>query len=509
MTTIYDKEAMLCQLDETFAELKSYIYESVGNQEIHEVEKTVFAKLQQLGRSLLQLFISQSGTGYEAGNPPLSAEGQAMKYKGIVESPYYSIFGELQIRRAGYADSSGDYMYPLDAKLNLPDRKYSYLLQEWIEASATESDFRTTVERFNEMFDFSFFPQMPQRLAATISQQVDPFYDQVEAPPEETEGSHLAISADSKGVRLVRSERSDSEAEENSPKARLGKGEKRGIKKEAIATADFSFNPQARAPEEIVKALLNRYSPQERQEAQSERQKRHQQGLPEPRAALNKHVRATLEGKAVAFSYLMTRLLKRDPKGEKKLIALLDGDPYLEEMLIKKLKDHNCHDRLDALILDIIHVSEYIWDVATALHGEKNPQRIKWVEHKLLALLNSKVGRVIGGLKQTLTKSKLAKAQKNALLKAITYFDNHRHMMDYATYLEKGYPIATGLIEGTCGSLVKDRMEQSGMRWSLAGAKAILHLRAVMKNDDWHNFWMFYIDTERERLYPNFYRKAA
>ena len=94
MSTIYDKEAMLCQLDETFSELKSYIHESVGNQEIHEVEKTVFGKLQQLGQSMLQLFINESGTGYEAGNPPLCAEGQAMKYKGIVESPYYSIFGE-------------------------------------------------------------------------------------------------------------------------------------------------------------------------------------------------------------------------------------------------------------------------------------------------------------------------------------------------------------------------------------------------------------------------------
>ena len=507
MSTIYDKEAMLCQLDETFSELKSYIHESVGNQEIYEVEKTVFGKLQQLGQSMLQLFINESGTGYEAGNPPLCAEGQAMKYKGIVESPYYSIFGELRIRRAGYASSKGGYLYPLDAKLNLPTSKYSYLLQKWIEAWVTESDFRTAVERFNEIFDFSFSPQMPQRLAGTISEQVDPFYDQIEAPPEETEGSHLVISADSKGVRLLRSERSNSQQELT--KTRLGKGKKRVIKKDAVVTADFSFNPHPRTPEEILKALLNQYSAKERQEAQFQLQKRQQRGLEKPRAPLNKHVRASLDGKAVAFSYLCKRLHKRDPSGEKKLIALLDGDPYLEDMLSTQLKAHNCHDRLDALILDIIHVSEYIWDVATALHGEKNPQRLSWVEDKLLAILNSKVARVSGGLKQTLTKSKLTKAQKNSLMKAITYFDNHRHMMDYATYLQKGYPIATGLIEGTCGSLVKDRMEQSGMRWSLSGAKAVLHLRAVMKNDDWHNFWEFYIDSERDRLHPDFFQKAA
>ena len=54
-------------------------------------------------------------------------------------------------------------------------------------------------------------------------------------------------------------------------------------------------------------------------------------------------------------------------------------------------------------------------------------------------------------------------------------------MMHYDVYLHKGYPIATGVVEGTCGSLVKDRMEQSGMRWSIDGAQAVLAQRAVMK----------------------------
>ena len=95
------------------------------------------------------------------------------------------------------------------------------------------------------------------------------------------------------------------------------------------------------------------------------------------------------------------------------------------------------------------------------------------------------------------------------LKKTITYFDNHRHMMDYATYLKKGYPISTGVVEGTCGSLVKDRMEQSGMRWSIDGAQAVLVQRAVVKNGDWNDFWNFYIDSERDRLYPVEYNRAA
>ena len=67
----------------------------------------------------------------------------------------------------------------------------------------------------------------------------------------------------------------------------------------------------------------------------------------------------------------------------------------------------------------------------------------------------------------------------------------------------------TGVVEGTCGSLVRDRMEQSGMRWSIDGAQAVLVQRAVVKNGDWNDFWNFYIDSERDRLSPVEYNRAA
>ena len=85
---------------------------------------------------------------------------------------------------------------------------------------------------------------------------------------------------------------------------------------------------------------------------------------------------------------------------------------------------------------------------------------------------------------RTKKQDQLTPAQKKALEKTITYFDNHRHMMRYDVYLRKGYPIATGVVEATCGSLVKNRMEQSGMRWSINGAQAVLAQRAILKNGD-------------------------
>jgi len=160
----------------------------------------------------------------------------------------------------------------------------------------------------------------------------------------------------------------------------------------------------------------------------------------------------------------MDDITRRDPDGNKKIVVLLDGAPSLESACTRAIKKHGLTERVDAMILDIIHACEYLWEAGTALHGEKGQARLPWVRKKLVDILNGKVGYVIGGLKQMKIKRKLNKSKTKTLQKVITYFTNHKHMMKYDEYLEKGFPIGTGVIEAACGSLVKDRMEGSGMR---------------------------------------------
>ena len=436
--TMYEKESSFEGLDETYGEMKAYVEGAIGREELHEVELNLFRQVLKLGRGLLEAFVELSGTGYEAGHPPLSEAGSPMEYKETRDSPYVSIFGEITISRAACAHPDGGRVYPIDAQLNLPAHKYSYLVLKWLQASSAEADFRSAVNRFNEIFEFSFFPELPQRQGLPIAEHVKPFYDQIAAPSPHTEGSHIAISADCKGVRILKSERED--AQEGEAKPRRGKGEKPGIKKDAVVVTDFSFHPEVRDAKEIVKGLLNQFTKQEKEEAKQARQHRREEGIEEPRVPHNKHVFATLDGKKAAFDHLLDHVLKRDPEGQKPLIALLDGDPYLEDRLLEELKARNMNHRLDAVILDIIHASEYLWDVGTALHGEKGQNRIKWMEGKLYALLESNVGYVMGGLKQIRTKNQLTPHQEKAIQKTITYFENHRHMMDYATYLERATP---------------------------------------------------------------------
>lgn len=502
--TIYEKEDTLSKLEENFASLKEYVKTAAGHTEIHVTEKEIFKRLQEIGLLLVQEFVQNCGTGYQTGVSVPCEEGKPLPYKGTCTCDYFSIFGEIQIPRARYLRPSGNYHYPLDQQLNLPQVKYSYLLQKWIQGRAVETDYREAVDRLNEMFDFSLCASVPQRLGKQLGEEAQTFYENSAAPAPATEGPCLAISADGKGVRIVRSERSNSSSSTEA-KARRGKGEKPGLKKEAVVTVDFTFHPGRREPEEIVNALMH----QTPAAKQLELEPANPTPAPKVRVALNKHQNATLQGKKEAMTYLMERIHKRDPEGKKPLIVLFDGDPNWEIVLNKVLTAYGYHARVDAMILDIIHVSEYVWDVATALHGELSSERIAWVKDKLLLILSGNVGRVIGGLRQMLTKSSLSSAAKNAIKKAVTYFDNHRHMMNYGEYLAKGYPISTGLVEAACGSLVKDRMEQSGMRWSIQGAQAILRQRAVMKNGDWQSFWTTYIANQRKILYADGYCKAA
>ena len=117
-------------------------------------------------------------------------------------------------------------------------------------------------------------------------------------------------------------------------------------------------------------------------------------------------------------------------------------------------------------------------------------------------MLEGKIGYVIGGLKQMSTKQGLSKYKKKELAKTIQYFQNNRKYMRYNEYLKQGYPIGSGVVEGACRHLVKDRMELTGMRWRVPGAQAILKLRAVSLNGDWEQFQQDRREQNCQKLYP-------
>ncbi|MDI6795011.1 MAG: hypothetical protein QME81_19440 [bacterium] len=134
--------------------------------------------------------------------------------------------------------------------------------------------------------------------------------------------------------------------------------------------------------------------------------------------------------------------------------------------------------------MDFLHVLERLWTTAHALYDEGTEKATDWVRSHALMILQGKVSQVVKGMRQSVTKRNLRGKQGKAILDAAKYFYRNRSRMRYHEYLASGLPIASGVVEGTCKNLVKDRMERSGMRWQIDGAEAMLKLRAINLSDD-------------------------
>jgi len=257
----------------------------------------------------------------------------------------------------------------------------------------------------------------------------------------------------------------------------------------------YTTDPKERTAEEVAENLV--YP----KEARKKREKEKEQGIKSPSIRAKNHRRlASLErSKEEVMEEIITDAKNRDPENQRPLVAVMDGALCLWTLLTSLLAGVNWVG-----ILDIIHVTEYLWKAGNALYGEKTPEGEKWVYRQLLALLQGRVGRVIGSLKQTISKrKKLKKSQRKALQDVITYFENHREWMHYDEYLEAGYPIGSGVVESTCGHTVKSRMEGTGRRWSIKGAESTLLLKSVYTSNDWDAYWEVHRALEGKRLYGN------
>ncbi len=120
-----------------------------------------------------------------------------------------------------------------------------------------------------------------------------------------------------------------------------------------------------------------------------------------------------------------------------------------------------------------------------------------------LRIRRGEVRYVIAGLRRMATKRRLSSAKQKKVTQVCNYFQRNRDRMRYDEYLAAGFPIASGVIEGACRHVVKDRMERAGMRWTIDGAQAMLDLRSTSINDQWSAFQTHRITTETQRLHPD------
>jgi hypothetical protein len=479
-------------LVELAEQLEASIREAVREgKSLYEVEKNTFARVLQIGHAAIEQFLMLQGEG-DLGESVVTADGQRLKRsEEPAQRPLRTVFGEHVIHAYVYARGAKKAiaLRPVDARLGLSARHGSYFFEEFSQYFCVDQAFGQASQGIATVLRQEVSVDTLEHMNRRMGEQAEGFLDRLPTPPAKEEGELLVFTADGKGVPLVKADAQRVPA--------FDKLERPGNRRMATLAAVYTIDRYLRTPEQIVAALFR---------DDSGPRPKHR---PQPRF---KHVTARFtqmrededgeawesNGAIEAFGWADEQIAVRRRAGQK-VLRLMDGQASLWDAA------DNClsvppEDTID--ILDILHVSSYVWRAAKVFCPHREHQQA-FARDRLLRILQGEVRGVIAGLRQMASKRGLKGKGRKEIATVCGYFEKHAHRMRYDAYLAAGYPIATGVIEGACRHLVKDRMERSGMRWRLAGAQPMLHVRAVYQSSYWDDFHQDRMAQEQGRLHPH------
>ena len=494
---IMTRELNFDNVHEQISQLLDSIEEaSRTDQRVDVVERNVFQGVLRLGLAMLTEYIASAGDGDEGER--ISHDGRELvRLKEPKERRYCSIFGRIDLERYVYGSREKQKVewIPLDAKLGMPEAEQSYVLENLLQKLVVQLPYGEAVRRLDDFLGI----QLGQSTAQTMARRLSPFSESFRqsqgVPQAETEGEIVVMTLDGKGVPVRRplEQRLQEECgvtrpawkprvkHEKSTKRRQ-RGQPKSRKQMAYVGIVYTVDRFVRTAAEIVNEV-------QRKKCQDDR--------PTPR---NKRTWAEMtqirEGEIFnaqprLFVKLANDVRARMRDQAKPLVCVMDGQRSFRKLF-------RLFDQVTP-ILDIFHVIERFWNAAHCFHPDCSLEAEHFVDRYLRMILEGKVGYVIGVFKRL--GRKLTKPKRKSLEKVITYLENNRNYMQYDEYLRAGYPIGSGVVEGACRHVVKDRMECSGMRWEAEGAQSVLSLRTIYINGDWDAFMKHRVEAEQAALY--------
>jgi hypothetical protein len=471
---------------QAFVELERWIMSpTVLEQTFDEVEREHERRGREALRQLLQAHIEKRGTG-DVGRAVevvvKDSEGTETVRLGehrLHDRTIHSIFGEVEATRTAYYAEGTESVHPLDEAAAFPARTFSYEIQRRAILGSIQGPFDEAVERVKESTGVLLSKRSVEQIAVDAATDFVPFYAARELPPPTETGPIVVLSLDGKGVPMVKPERA-------LRVVRRASGKKANKKRMATVAAVFTQQPRIRTPEEVLESLFH----------EGPRPVANEREAPRWPGPEHKRIWASLEkSKDEVIDEVVQELAARDPKGKKRRAILIDGEQALQRRAAKAI-----HDGVE--ILDLLHVIEKIWKCAYCFHPEGSDEAKEWARARILQILRGEVSQVVKGIRCSATMQGLADGNR-ATVDAVTgYLYRNRRRMRYDEYLREGLPIASGAVEGACKNLVRDRMERSGMRWTIKGGEAMLRLRAIYLSGDFDAYWAFHMRREQERLHP-------
>lgn len=450
-----------------------------------DVERYLDTHGRALLRSVLQGFLD-TRAAQQLPRPALRGDdGVERTHRRGSARALETLFGSVCVTRFAYSARGACARHPLDAELNLPRERYSFGVRERVAAWASRLSFDEVVGELERSTGAQVPKRQVEQLAARAATDFDAFYATRGAPAAcEPLPELMVLTFDGKGVPMrIDDLRPKTQAAAQCAqrlKHRLRSGEKKHRKRMAQVAAVYGVERFARAPEDVVRELRPLDEPL--------------QVRPRPVA---KRVWASVEKEpAEVIEAAFSEAQRRDPQGRARWVVLLDGNPSQLELVRAQAA---ANDVEITPVLDVIHVLEYLWRAAYVFFATGSCEAQAWVSEQLLGLCDGRVSRVAAGMRRSATSRGLDPQARAAVDDCADYLLRFKALLRYDEYLADGLPIATGVIEGACRYLVKDRMERTGARWRLTGAEAVLKLRALHASGDFEAYWRFHVAREFAR----------
>ncbi|ETA01163.1 hypothetical protein CcI6DRAFT_03407 [Frankia sp. CcI6] len=370
--------------------------------------------------------------------------------------------------------------------LNLPVGLHSHGLRRLVALEAARGSFDAAVAAVARATGVRVGKRQLVELARSVAVDVAGFYTAPVCGPV-PDGLLLVLQFDGKGVVMrpegLRPATAKAAAAGRKLATRLSPGEKNGRKRMAELAAVHDVVPVVRTPADVLPPP----------------------GVtgPDGPKATGKWVTASVvDDIATVVAAGFDEAERRDPTHARTWIVLVDGnntqlDAVTAEAAHRGVVVH--------IVVDLIHVLEYLWKAAWSFFTTGDPDAEAWVTDKARKVLEGRAGQVATGIRRRATYNGYNQAERKGADTCADYLDAKAPWLDYATALVGGWPIATGVIEGACRHLVKDRMDITGARWGLDGAESVLLLRALVTNGDFDDYWKYHIAQEQHRNHRNQY----
>jgi hypothetical protein len=464
-----------------------------------EVEEYLLEAVRDGGRKALQGFFDQRAER-EQRVPEVTGADEVTRRRAERNRARSlgTSFGDVTVRRIAYrkprSAAAGADLHPADGQLNLPPGRDSWPLQKLTVLHGAKGSYQDATDAVQLATGQKIGKRQAEQMMIAAAADYEDFYRTPERrpPPGIAPGDVLVLQGDGKGI-VVRPDQMRPEAARNAARSvpkqqgRLSRGEVKNRKRMAEVGAVYDITPVPRAPDDILPPPGPCPDPPAR-----------------PPRARHKLVTASVAGSAASVvAATFDEAERRDPQHQRTWTVLADGNKHQLDRFAAEAADRGI---TVTITIDLIHVIEYLWGAAWCFHPEASPDAGPWVRRCARAVLDGRAADVAAAIRAQATATEgLSKTKRAAAERTARYLETKAPWLDYPKALANGWPISTGVIEGACRHLVKDRMDITGARWTVRGAEAVLKIRSLITSGDFDAYWTCHLQRERQRNHGSRY----